>query len=265
MTSNNEELKGKLLELLKVDEEFRLAVMGLLGIANLSSSIDKLTRSINELTEIVKKHEERLAKIEDRLIKLEGRVIKLEEGVAKLEKRITRIEERLAKLEERVIKLEERVARLEERMVKLEERMAKLEKGMAYLIRRVNRIERTLERYSVSLEDEANIVVQHYLRQRGVDIKTRVTYFDGKYEFDIYGTDGKITIVGEAKVRASRNTITRLVNKVKKVMDRWPDKFKGRVITVLYCMRALPGVVEDATANGIWLIEDMEERTGLNL
>ncbi len=50
--------------MLREDEEFRLAVMGLLGYANLKSSVDKLVEAVNELTKLAKAHEERLAEVE---------------------------------------------------------------------------------------------------------------------------------------------------------------------------------------------------------
>ena len=58
-------LRGELLRLLREDEEFRLAVMGLLGYADLKSSVDRLVEAVNELTKLAKAHEERLARVED--------------------------------------------------------------------------------------------------------------------------------------------------------------------------------------------------------
>jgi hypothetical protein len=59
------ELRGGFLRLLREDEEFRLAVMGLLGYADLKSSVDRLVEAVNELTKLAKAHEERLARVED--------------------------------------------------------------------------------------------------------------------------------------------------------------------------------------------------------
>ena len=49
--------------MLREDEEFRLAVMGLLGYADLKSSVDRLVEAVNELTKLAKAHEERLARL----------------------------------------------------------------------------------------------------------------------------------------------------------------------------------------------------------
>ena len=50
--------------MLREDEEFRLAVMGFLGYADLKSSVDRLVEAVNELTKLAKAHEERLAEVE---------------------------------------------------------------------------------------------------------------------------------------------------------------------------------------------------------
>jgi hypothetical protein len=58
-------LRGLLLRLLREDEEFRLAVMGLLGYSDVKSSVDRLVEAVNELTKLTKAHKERLARVED--------------------------------------------------------------------------------------------------------------------------------------------------------------------------------------------------------
>jgi len=40
-----------------------LAVMGLLGYADLKPSVDGLVKTVNELTKLAKAHEERLARV----------------------------------------------------------------------------------------------------------------------------------------------------------------------------------------------------------
>jgi len=122
-----------------------------------------------------------------------------------------------------------------------------------------------LNNLTISLEDEANHVVQYLLKQRGIEIRTGVTYFDRKFEFDIYGASEQLTIIGDAKVKAGPQTIRRLVRKVRRAMDKYPDRFKGKVVTVLYCLRALPDAIKEAESQGIWLVEDMQPRTGLSI
>jgi len=314
--------------LLREDEEFRLAVMGLLGYSDVKSSVDRLVEAVGELTKAVKAHDERLARLEnaveeltkavraheERLTKVEDRLTRLENAVEELTKavkahedRLTKVEDRLARLEnaveeltkairsheERLTKVEDRLTRLEnaveeltkavkshdDRLTRLENaveeltkavrshegRLTRIERKMVNVERRLSRIERTLDNITISLEDEANYMVQYLLKQRGIVVKTSGIFFDSKYEFDIYGGDGDVTVIGEVKSRASPRTVQRLVNKVRRVMGKWPERFKGRVIIVLYCLRALPGTVEEAGRQGVWLMEDLEEKTKPNI
>ena len=317
-----------MLRLLREDEEFRLAVMGLLGYSDVKSSVDRLVEAVGELvkavkahderlarlenaveelTKAVRAHEERLTKVEDRLTRLENAVEELTKAVKAHEDRLTKVEDRLARLEnaveeltkairsheERLTKVEDRLTRLEnaveeltkavkshdDRLTRLENaveeltkavrshegRLTRIERKMVNVERRLSRIERTLDNITISLEDEANYMVQYLLKQRGIVVKTSGIFFDSKYEFDIYGGDGDVTVIGEVKSRASPRTVQRLVNKVRRVMGKWPERFKGRVIIVLYCLRALPGTVEEAGRQGVWLMEDLEEKTKPNI
>ncbi|MFP3259238.1 MAG: hypothetical protein RXQ57_07280, partial [Caldivirga sp.] len=322
------DLRGLLLRLLREDEEFRLAVMGLLGYSDVKSSVDRLVEAVNELTKAVKAHDERLMKVEDGLTRLENaveeltravkvhderlsrlenaveeltkavkshdeRLIRLENAIEELtkaikahEERLTKVEERLTRLEnaieeltkvvkaheDRLTKVEDKLTRLENAVEELtkavrshEERLTRIERKMVNVERRLSRIERTLDNITISLEDEANYMVQYLLKQRGIVVKTNGIFFDSRYEFDIYGSDGDVTVIGEVKSRASPRTVQRLVNKVRRVMGKWPERFKGKVIIVLYCLRALPGTVEEAVRQGVWLMEDLEERTKPNI
>jgi chromosome segregation ATPase len=276
--------------MLREDEEFRLAVMGLLGFSDLKSSVDKLVEAVNELTKLAKAHEERLVKVEDRLSRVETAIEELTRAVKSHDERLTRLESAVEELTRAVKAHEERLAKLEERMAKAEDRLTRLEtvveelakatrentraiselrKAMEHLERRFDRrltaIENMLNNLTIGLEYEANHVVQHLLKQRGIEIRTGVTYFSRKFEFDIYGASEQLTIIGDAKVKAGPQTIRRLVRKVRRAMDKYPDRFKGKVVTVLYCLRALPDAIREAESQGIWLIEDMQQRTTLNI
>ena len=101
--------KERILRAVEEDREFRLALMGLLGMKEILERILGLEKRYQKL-------EERFARVEERLAKLEERFAELEERFARLEERYQRLEERFAKLEERFAKLEERQARLEEEM-----------------------------------------------------------------------------------------------------------------------------------------------------
>ncbi len=85
------ELKKKIIQLLKEDEEFRYVVAGVIG-------LDQILTDTKEIKE---------------------RLIALEERQTALEERQTALEERQTALEERIISLEERVVRVEEEITKI--------------------------------------------------------------------------------------------------------------------------------------------------
>ncbi|MGC8607954.1 MAG: DUF3782 domain-containing protein [Vulcanisaeta sp.] len=57
------DLRKELLRLLKEDEEFRYAVMGLLSISDLKSSVDNLVRAIADLKDIAAKQGEEVSEL----------------------------------------------------------------------------------------------------------------------------------------------------------------------------------------------------------
>jgi len=158
-------LRGELLRLLREDEEFRLAVMGLLGYTDVKSSVDRLVEAVNELTKAVKSHDERLTRLEnaveeltravkaheDRLTRVEDRLTRLENAVEELTKAVkeqSRAIEELAKIvkshEERLAGVEERLARLENAVMELtkavrshEDRLARVEDAIKAFDRRL--------------------------------------------------------------------------------------------------------------------------------
>jgi len=98
-------LKGELLRLLREDEEFRLAVMGLLGFSDLKSSVDRLVEAVNKLVRLAEAHEERLAKLEERITRIEAAIEELTKIVKAHEERLAKVEDRLTRLETVVEKL----------------------------------------------------------------------------------------------------------------------------------------------------------------
>lgn len=65
-------------------------------------------------------------------------------------------------------------------------------------------IKKILEDITIPLEEEANEFIRYLLRQRGVDIETGPTVI-AQRKFDVYGTNGVVTVVGEARTRVGEN------------------------------------------------------------
>jgi len=124
----------------------------------------------------------------------------------------------------------------------------------------LNRVEKTLERITISLEEEAQDAVAWLLSQRGIAVEIGDVKIDGRYEFDIYGTNGQITVVGEAKTRASPRAVGKLLERIEKAKKLKPDKFKGRVIPAIYCLKYV-GSLKEAEERGVWVIKSGKELT----
>ena len=126
--------------------------------------------------------------------------------------------------------------------------------------RREEEFRKLIERLVPPLEDEANDMVQYHLRQRGIAMVTVPVEFP-QGSVDIYGTNMQYTVVGYADVKASREFIAMARERLDNIISSNKEKFPGRIIRVVYCMRALPGAVEKARELGIWLLEEERELT----
>ena len=70
MVMSTAELKAKMLELLRTDEEFRLAVAGLIGLGEILRRLEEHDRKFNEILERLDRHEAELAKLREDLNRL---------------------------------------------------------------------------------------------------------------------------------------------------------------------------------------------------
>ncbi|ADM27485.1 conserved hypothetical protein [Ignisphaera aggregans DSM 17230] len=227
------EEKERILKTLEVDIEFRYAVAGLIG--------------LNEILKRLDRHEEELVRIREEQKRIWEEIARLWNEVAKLREDMVKGFER----HDREIEM------LRKDFLKMVERMDRIET-------RLTRVERALEHLSISIEEEAQEVISQLLMKRGIQISLSSIKINERYELDIYGSIENITIVGEAKVRASNKTVERLLKRIENVKDVRPDLFRGRIIPVLYCARFL-GDSSKAEERGVWLIVSGKEVTKLPL
>jgi predicted nucleic acid-binding Zn-ribbon protein len=154
-------LKDDILRLLKEDEEFRYAVIGLLGLQRLEEAIARLidiqanmeARLKNVEEAVAKLSEDILSKLVDNVTRLADNVIKLADRVAMLVDTISSMESRLAKVEEAVVRLADIQARQEERLAKVEDRLSKVEEAWIRSEERLAKVEERLVRVEERLEE----------------------------------------------------------------------------------------------------------------
>ncbi|MEM1715399.1 MAG: hypothetical protein QXE91_06430, partial [Thermofilaceae archaeon] len=215
---------------------------------------------LNKLIEITERHERQLSKLIEVTERHEQLLSKLVEVSERHEQRLSELTKAVEELRRITEMQAKQLERHEQLIIRLSERVDSCERRLSRIERDVRSMKRTLDRMSISLEEEANDMVTYFLKQRGYELETRPTRFDTKYEFDIYGSNGKLTVIGEAKVRAGPRSVSKLLERIRRARELWPERFQGAVVPVLYCMRAEPGVIEAAEREGVWLLESMRER-----
>jgi len=231
----SKEEKERILRTLEVDAEFRYAVAGLIGLSEILRRLDR--------------HEEQIVKIWERLAKIDEEIAKLREDMLK---GFERHDAELAKLREDMMKGFERhdreLAKLREDFLKMAERIDKMDE-------RLSRVERTLEKLTLDIEEEARSIIRYRLRSEiGLDVEISSLHLPDM-EVNIYGCRGDVCVVGEASVRAGVNLLGELLSKVGELKKRYPDKLGKKTILVIYTSLAMPELVEEAKKHGVWILK----------
>lgn len=237
-------LKAKIFALLREDEEFRYAVAGML--------------SLDEILRRLEKHDERFTEILRRLDTYEAELLKLREDFNKLSLEQIKLREEQVKLSLEQMNLREEQAKLREEQIKLREDFNKMLAVIERMDLRLSRVERTLEKLTIDIEDEARSIVRHKLAEVGINMDlTSLTLPD--LELNIYGTSDNICVIGEVAVRANVRLLDELLEKIEKLRKNYPWMVKDRLIPVLYVALPMADLISEAKNKGIWLLKATEE------
>jgi len=228
-------LKKDFVKLLERDEEFRYAVVGYLGLADISKSLAKLV-------EVQAKAEERLTR--------------LEEAIARLEMAVQRLAEAQAGSEERLTRLEKVVEKLAEAQARSEERLTRLEVSFHELARQVGKLSDTI---GFGLEDVAKVVLPGWLsRHEGIEVGELTRRFlevDGELvEINLYGEGVKegepVVILGESRSRIYGDDVKEFDSTVEKAKKAIPHK----VYKLLFGYWIHPQAQKEAAGRGVTLV-----------
>ena len=125
---------------------------------------------------------------------------------------------------------------------------------------RMNRIERTLEKLTLDIEDEAREVIEERLSKMGFDIKLeRLELPD--FELNIYGVNKDICVIGEATVRLGLKEVKKLIRVFKKLVKEKPELLRPKKILVLYTSLATEIALKEAEKEGIWVLKAAKDLT----
>jgi len=222
-------LKDDILRLLKEDEEFRYAVIGLLGLQRLEEVIARLTDSHIELKNVVVRMEERLANVEERQTKVEER-----------------LEEHDRKFNEIIAEIRDLRRVSNEHTVMLRNMQGMMIHGFAQMGKFAG----------ISLESLVRSILTNVMRDNGELPKdkeiTSIT-IDGE-EIDIFCDDplivGKVTSYAD-----SIDEVSKLVKKVKLVRDRFNKEPKHILLIITNIKRDVyDDMLREAESNGIEVI-----------
>ncbi len=213
-------MKREILELLDRDLEFRYAVAGYLGLGEILKRLDTLS-----------------------------------EEQIKLREEQTKIWKEIAGFREEQTKIWKEIAGLREEQKSLREDFNKMYKMFDA---RLTRVERTLEKLTVDVEDEARSFVRHRLGEMGLSLELgSLTLPD--LEVNLYGVSEDVCLIGEATVRGGAGLVDELLEKLEKLKKKHPDRLRRKTILVIYASLPTVELVEKAKERNIWLLKATQE------
>jgi len=129
------------------------------------------------------------------------------------------------------------------------ERLAEHDKKFGQLDEKLTRVETTLERLALTLE-EGREVVSWLLKRRGIQVELRSLRID-ETEYDIYGETEELIVIGEVKTRLSARRVREFDGRVRKLLKVRPSMGEKGLIKVIYTMVVQPPALEEARERGI--------------
>ena len=231
--------KEELLRLLKEDEEFRWAVAGFLGYSEVLKRLEGHDRKFNEIVGRLEEHDRKFVEIMERL----------EEHDRKFDEIVERLEEHDKKFDEVARRLEEH-----------DKKFSELIREISDIKREILEIRAYMERFSLTLEEEAREILERRLREKGVNVKLEPLIMPG-VELDIYGATEEVCVIGEASTRAGARIIEAIDRRIEDFKRRHPELLRPKLVKVVYTMWATEDAIEEASRKNVWLVKAMRELT----
>jgi len=191
-------------------------------------------------------------------------------GLSETLKRLDSLEEMMVRLLEEQKKLWEEVKALRENQERLwgevralKENQTRLWEETKKIQTSVSRMSTTLERLTLTVEDEARSVIRYRIKQvLNVDVELTAVFVDFQ-EINIYGATGDLCVIGEATVGLGKNLVEELLSKVDFIKRNRPELLRKRLVKVIYADYVTPDAIEVARDNGVWLIRWDRDLTSL--
>jgi len=244
-------LRKEFLELLEKDKEFRYAVAGYLGVLEVLKRLDQIADAQKKLIEGQNKIWAEISKIWDE-------ISKIWREIEKVWKEIESVRGEIKALREEVSKIWEEIRSIWSEVKKLREDFNKMLAEIRSINMRLERVEGTLEKITLSIEDDARVIIEWSLRGRGIDMRVRELILPD-LQMNIYGASDEICIVGEVETRAGVSTLRELERKFEILRSKYPEYLRRRVILVIYTLQPTYELIEEARKKGVWLLRPTVE------
>ncbi|MGC8998531.1 MAG: hypothetical protein ACP5JW_03930 [Candidatus Bathyarchaeia archaeon] len=253
-----EALKKEILELLEKDLEFRYAVAGYLGLSEVLKRLDAIAEEQVKLREEQSKIWEELVAIKEEQVRLSEEQVSLREEQVKLGEEQVRLREEQNKILLEIAAIKEEQVKFRQEQINLREDFNKMLGEIQKINVRLGRVERTLEKLTLDIEDEARSVIKHKIKEMGITMDiSSLTLPD--VELNLYGVNEDTCLIGEATVRAGAKLADELLEKLEKLRKNHPEKLRSKLILVIYTSLPMEELIEEAKAKNIWLLKATEE------
>ncbi|MFP3227244.1 MAG: hypothetical protein RXQ71_00390 [Caldisphaera sp.] len=250
----SKEEKLKILKSIETDEEFRYSLLGALGFTEILKRLDVFEKNQEMILSEIRKLWEEVKELKESQNKLWEEVKELKESQNKLWEEVKELKESQNKLWEEVKELKATQNEILKEIAKLWQAVGDLRKDVNELKETTKNMQRTLERLTLSVEDEGREVIEYRLeKELGEKINLDRIFFDNE-EIDIYGASNELFVIGEATVRLGIGLIEELERKIEKIKEKRQDLIRKKMIKLIYVDIATPDSIELAKKNGVWIL-----------
>ena len=218
----------------------------------------KIWNEIVAIKEEQKNLREEQIKLREEQTKIWSEIASIREEQKSLREEQTKIWIEIAAIKEEQKNLREEQIKLREEQIKLREDFNKMLTLIDRMNARLSRVERTLEKLTIDVEDEAKSFLKHRLRELGISVELTSLILPD-LELNIYGASEEICVIGEATVRAGTSTLEELIGKFEKLKREYPDRLRKKIILVIYASLPTAELIEEAKSRGVWLLKATEE------
>lgn len=234
------QLRKRFLELLDKDLEFRYAVAGYLGISETLRHLDRIA--------------EEQRKIWEEIARIKAEQGRIWEEIAALREEQRKTWEEIVELKKGQARIWDELMELRREQVRLRQDFNKMLEVISAIETRLSRVERTLDKLTLDIEEEAREVLSHRLREMGVDVKLERLELPG-LEINLYGASEDTCVVGEATVRLGKSGVEELLRKAEDLARLYPEYVKPRKLLVIYTSLATREAVRAAEERGVWVLK----------